>query len=585
MKHRPGRSSASKKLAKTLAWVKLKDVRTAPPGAPSGDVDVKVVDQTKRILFVALYALLGMAVACVLSACFPSAEGQQAEDQKQEPKRPNVILILTDDLALNDLNARALRHMPNLESLLIDEGTTFDNAFVTNSLCCPSRASILRGQYTHNHEILSNDPPRGGFQKFRYVGHENSTMATWVKEQGYRTAFFGKYLNGYKETYIPPGWDEWYAVTGNYLSHTFNENGHLVSYEPESYYDTDVMSDKASDYITRTAGADPPFFTADRPFLMWIGTKAPHQPASPAPRDENAYPDVSLPHPPSFDEKDVSDKPGWVSDNPPLSLEQKRYMEELYRKRLQSMLAVDDMIGDLIGALRASGELDNTYIVFTSDNGFHLGQHRLGAGKWTPYEEDIRVPLIVRGPGVPEGETLHHMVLNNDLAPTFADLAGAEPPSFVDGRSLKPLLTDHPPPLRDWRQRFVIESVAERSGVPHPPFITESTVVPLLTGDPLPGNWRRTSAASAQSSEEWGRPWLKALRTNNYLYVDYKTGEHELYDLRKDPHQLDNIYATAPPEITQRLETQLDALRQCSAEDCRTAESEKRPTGRRPSGG
>jgi arylsulfatase A-like enzyme len=542
-------------------------------------VDVKVVDQTRRILFVALYALLGVALACALSACFPSAEGKQAENQKQEPKPPNVILILTDDLAVNDLNPRALRHMPNLKSLLIDKGTTFDNAFVTNSLCCPSRATILRGQYTHNHEILSNDPPRGGFQKFRFLGHENSTMATWVKEQGYRTAFFGKYLNGYKETYIPPGWDEWYAVTGNYLSHTFNENGHLVSYEPESYYETDVMSDKASDYITRTAGADPPFFTANRPFLMWIGTKAPHQPASPAPRDDDSYPAISLPHPPSFDEKDVSDKPDWISDNPPLSLEQKRYMEELYRKRLQSMLAVDDMIGDLVGALHDSGELDNTYIVFTSDNGFHLGQHRLGAGKWTPYEEDIRIPLIVRGPGVPEGETLHHMVLNNDLAPTFADLAGAEPPSFVDGRSLVPVLTDDPTPLEDWRQRFVIESVAERSGVPHPPFITESTVVPLLTGDPLPGNWRRTSAASAQSSEEWGRPWLKALRTNNYLYVDYKTGEHELYDLRKDPHELNNMYATAPPEITHRLEAQLDALRQCSAAECRAAESESGQPG------
>jgi N-acetylglucosamine-6-sulfatase len=540
------------------------------------------VDQTKRILSVAMYALLGMAVACALSACFPSAEGKQAEKQKQEPKPPNVILILTDDLAVDDLNPRALGHMPNLKSLLIDRGTTFDNAFVTNSLCCPSRATILRGQYTHNHEILSNDPPRGGFQKFRFLGHENSTMATWVKEQGYRTAFFGKYLNGYKETYIPPGWDEWYAVTGNYLSHTFNENGHLVNYEPESYYDTDVMSDKASDYITRTAGADPPFFTADRPFLMWIGTKAPHQPATPPPRDENAYPAVSLPHPPSFDETDVSDKPGWVSDNPPLSLEQKKYMQELYRKRLQSMLAVDDMIGDLIKALHDSGELDNTYIVFTSDNGFHLGQHRLGAGKWTPYEEDIRVPLIVRGPGVPEGETLHHMVLNNDLAPTFADLAGSEPPSFVDGRSLVPLLTEEPTPLKDWRRRFVIESVAERSGVPQPPFITESTVAPLITGDPLPSNWRRTSATSAKLSEEWGRPWLKALRTKNYLYVDYKTGEHELYDLRKDPYELNNMYASAPPEITQRLEAQLDALRQCSAAECRAAESDqqgKRPTG------
>jgi N-acetylglucosamine-6-sulfatase len=582
MKHRPGRSSDSKKLAKTLPGVKLKDVRTAPLGAPSGNADVKVVDQTKRILFVALYALLGVAVACALSACFPSAEGKQAENQKQEPKPPNVILILTDDLAVNDLNPRALRHMPNLKSLLMDKGTTFDNAFVTNSLCCPSRATILRGQYTHNHQILSNDPPRGGFQKFRFLGHENSTMATWVKEQGYRTAFFGKYLNGYNETYIPPGWDEWYALTGNYLSHTFNENGHLVNYEPESYYDTDVMSEKASEYITRTAGADPPFFTANRPFLMWIGTKAPHQPATPAPRHLKDYPNLSLPHPPSFDENDVSDKPQWVSDNPHLSQEQKSYMKELYRKRLQSMLAVDDMIGELIKALKESGELDNTYIVFTSDNGFHLGEHRLGAGKWTPYEEDIRIPLIVRGPGVREGRTLHQMVLNNDLAPTIAELAGADAPSFVDGRSLVPLLLRGEPkaggpaaPLSEqWgeRRRFLIESVAERSGVPQPPFITESEVVPLLTGDPLPGNWRRTSAASAQSSEQWGRPWLKALRTKNYLYVNYKGAEKELYDLREDPYELKNIYNGAPKELRRRLEGQLDALRQCSAEECRAAE-------------
>ena len=236
------------------------------------------------------------------------------------------------------------------------------------------------------------------------------------------------------------------------------------------------------------------------------------------------------------------------------------------------MLAVDDMVGDLVAALRDSGELENTYIVFTSDNGFHLGQHRLGAGKWTPYEEDIRVPLIVRGPGVPEGRTLQHMVLNNDIAPTVADLAGAKAPSFVDGRSLKPLLTDDPPPLRDWRKRFIIESVAERSGVPQPPFINESTVVPLLTGDPLPNNWRRTSAASANLSEEWGRPWLKGLRTQNYLYVEYKTGEHELYDLRKDPHELQNTYASARPQLKQRLEARLDPLRHCKAEECRAAE-------------
>jgi N-acetylglucosamine-6-sulfatase len=529
--------------------------------------------QVRSVRAIILPFLLLLVGCFALAGCLPPAEETTKED-KQEPKPPNVVLILTDDLAFEDVNPATLKHMPHLRALM-EEGTFFENAFATNSLCCPSRATILRGQYTHNHQILHNQPPFGGAERFRFSGGDRSTMATWLKEYGYVTSFFGKYLNGYAGTYVPPGWDEWYAVSGNFLSNDLNENGHIVSYDADRYHLDDVISDKASAYTEHTVRPDPPFFAANRPFLMWIGTKAPHQPATPAPRDKKTYPDVSLPHPPSFDEKDVSDKPGWVSDNPLLSLEQKKYMEELYRKRLQSMLSVDDMIGDLVGALHDSGELDNTYIVFTSDNGFHLGNHRLGAGKWTPYEEDIRIPLVVSGPGVPEGETLHHMVLNNDLAPTFADLAGAEPPSFVDGRSLKPLLTDEPTPLKDWRQRFVIESVAERSSVPQPPFITESTVVPLLTGDPLPGNWRRTSAASAKLSEEWGRPWLKALRTNNYLYVEYKTGEHELYDLRKDPYELNNMYATARPVITQRLEAQLDALRQCSAAECRAAESDK----------
>ena len=511
----------------------------------------------------------------MLSACLSSAEGQQAPEVREEPEAPNVVLILTDDLALEDVNEDALEHMPNLRSLM-EEGTTFENAFVSNSLCCPSRATILRGQYTHNHQILSNEPPRGGFEKFRFLGHEDSTMATWLKQRGYRTAFFGKYLNGYSDTHVPPGWDEWYGVAGNFLSNDLNENGHVVRYDADRYHLDDVLSDKASDYVERTAGADPPFFTTDRPFLMWIGTKAPHQPATPAPRHEDDFTDVPLPRGLSFDEKDVSDKPSWISNNPSLSAEQKQYMEDLHRKRLQSMLAVDDMIGDLVESLKETNELESTYIFFTSDNGFHLGEHRLGAGKWTAYEEDIRVPLIVRGPGVPEGKTLPHLVLNNDLAPTFADLAGAKAPSFVDGRSLKPLLDEDPTPPRYWRDAFVVEAVAERSGVPQAPFVNESSVVPLLTGDPLPKNWRRTSAATAELSEDWGRPWLKALRTKNYLYVDYETGEqtgeHELYDLRRDPHQLHNFYKTAPPELVERLEARLDSLRQCEGAGCRAAE-------------
>src|ERR687898_1896414 len=342
--------------------------------------------------------LLLLSTCFTLTACYPAGQERATKEDKEEPKSPNVILILTDDLALEDVNVDTLKHMPHLRALM-EKGTTFDNAFVTNSLCCPSRATILRGQYTHNHQILHNQPPHGGAKRFRVSGGDGSTMATWLKEDGYQTAFVGKYLNGYFGVYVPPGWEEWYAVSGNFLSNDLNENGHIVKYDADRYHLDDVLSEKASGYAERAARPDPPFFTTNRSFLMWIGTKAPHQPAIPAPRDDDSYPHLSLPRPPSFDEKDVSDKPQWVGDNPPLSLEQKRYMEELYRKRLQSMLAVDDMVGDLVRALRKSGEMDNTYIFFTSDNGFHLGEHRLGAGKWTPYEEDIRVPLVVRGPG------------------------------------------------------------------------------------------------------------------------------------------------------------------------------------------
>jgi arylsulfatase A-like enzyme len=495
--------------------------------------------------------------------------GAESTEAGQDSKPPNIVVIPTDDLALEDVNEDSLEDMPNLKALM-EKGTTFENAFVTNSVCCPSRATILRGQYAHNHQVLHNVPPLGGAGRFRTLGGDDSTVATWLQERGYRTAFFGKYLNGYYGgDYVPPGWDEWYGISGNFLSNDLNENGYTIHYDPDRHHLDDVLSDKASDYVERTAGADPPFFISDRPFFMWIGTKAPHQPATPAPRHEDAYPDVPLPRPPSFDEKDVSDKPGWIRDNPPLSADQKRYMEELHRKRLQSMLAVDDMIGDLVGSLRESNELDETYIFFTSDNGFHLGQHRLGSGKWTAYDEDTRVPLVVRGPGVPEGEELEHLVLNNDLAPTFADLAGVDAPKFVDGRSLTPLLDGDPTREEDWRQRFLVEAVAERGAAPRPPYINESEVAPLVSGDPLPKDWR---SASTEASEEWGRPWLKALRTEDHLFVEYKPSEHELYDLKRDPYQLQNIYDSVPDDLVRRLDSQLDSLRQCEAKGCRAAE-------------
>src|SRR5215204_2300262 len=521
------------------------------------------VDQVIKLpLSGKMCAALVLLAACLLVGCGPSASKGEVADvgdgadsgtaTSTEPvERPNIILILTDDLAGDDLS-----YMPNLRSLLIEQGTTFENAFVTDSLCCPSRATILRGQYAHNHGILENGPPNGGYEMFRSLGRQNSTLATWLQDAGYRTVLIGKYMNDYEGTQVPPGWDNWHAVSGNYTSHDLSENGKIVSYDPGSFYMTDVLTDRAVDFIHDPNGHVPSFLLPNRPFFMWLGTTAPHQPADPAPRHADALPDLSMPRPPSFDEDDVSDKPAWIRDNPPLDPEQIAYAEDLYRKRLQSMLAVDDMIGRLLDALRKSGELDNTYVFFTSDNGFHFGTHRLSVGKWTAYEEDIRVPLIVRGPGVPKGQTLDHLVLNNDFAPTFAQLGEAEVPAFLDGRSLKPLLSDDPPPLEEWRSAFLVEAATELSG----------TVVPLLSGDPLPEDWR------SASRKDWGRPGLEAIRAEDYRYTEYGNGERELYDLKDDPHELDNQYEAADPERLGRLRERLAALRGCSGAACRDAE-------------
>ena len=529
-----------------------------------------------------VYAALVLVAACLLAGCGAAVAEWQAGDAGKTvgaeetvdvqraantgtPERPNVILILTDDL-----DVYSISHMPNLQSLLIEQGTTFENAFVTNSLCCPSRVTILRGQYAHNHEILSNEPPHGGFEKFRALGRQKSTAATWLQDEGYRTVFVGKYLNGYEGTHVPPGWDEWYAVSGNFMSTDLNENGKINHYDPGSDHFTDVLAERATDYIRDPNGRVPSFLVPDRPFFMWLGTTAPHQPAEPAPRHEDTLADVSMLRTPSFDEEDVSDKPAWIRDNPPLSPEQMALAEDLYRKRLQSMLAVDEMIGSLVSALKESGELDDTYIFFTSDNGYHLGIHRLSVGKWTAYEEDIRVPLIVRGPGVPEGRKLEHLVLNNDLAPTFADLAGVESPSFVDGRSLGPLLTDGAPPPEDWRQAFLMEAMAEAAGTPS---LADENTPRLLTGDPWPyEDQPRASPLQEPPFKDAGPPVLQPIRTEDRLYVEYENGESELYDLREDPYQLHNLYRETGLEDLWRLEEGLEALRGCEAEECRAAE-------------
>jgi arylsulfatase A-like enzyme len=298
---------------------------------------------------------------------------------------PNIVLVLSDD---EDLGIHPA--MLKLKALIEDQGTVFENFFVPYPLCCPSRAAILRGQYPHNTLVLGNLPPQGGFLTFRRLGREDSTIATWLQQAGYRTAFYGKYLNGYTEADAPPpGWDEWHAGNNDgyfNVDYKLNANGAVEAYgdAPEDYL-TDVIARKAADHIRR-------FSAEGRPFFLYIAPFSPHSPYNPAIRHAELFADVRLPRPPSFDEADVSDKPGFLQELPRLRQDQIDEIEAHHRRRLQCLQSVDDLVETVVQTLEATGQLANTYVVYTSDNGFHLGLHRMVEGKDTAYEEDIRWP-------------------------------------------------------------------------------------------------------------------------------------------------------------------------------------------------
>lgn len=438
--------------------------------------------------------------------------------------KPNIIFILTDDQDL-----RSMSFMPRTQELLAHAGATFSAAYVSSPLCAPSRASILTGRFPHNTGVFSNEEPAGGFGVFYRSGAEQQTVATRLQAQGYRTALIGKYMNDYPRRatgeYVPPGWDEWNATTSDaaYYDFLMNQNGVQHHYEGPENYSTDVIRDLSLDFLRRTHD-DP----KRPPFFLYVSTIAPHFPAHPAARHQGEFARIEAPRVPSFNEEDVRDKPRWVREKPVLNEESVRQIDKLYRRRLQTMLAVDEMVDTLVAALSASGELAHTYIFLTSDNGFQQGEHRFGKGKGLSYDESVHVPLLVRGPGVPAGLTLDHLVSNVDFLPTWLELAGASASPGVDGRSLRPLLTAHPPAPAQWRPDLLVE---------------------FLETD----------------SDEAPRFW--ALRTPQWAYAEYDGGERELYDLKADPYQLDNRAGTAPDNVA-ALARRLELLKHCSATNC-----------------
>jgi N-acetylglucosamine-6-sulfatase len=474
--------------------------------------------------------------------------------------RPNIILILTDDL---DQKLNSLDYMPNLQKLMTEQGLSFKDFFITTPTCCPSRTTILRGQYTHSHEIFTSTAVNG-FQRFYALNYDSSTLATWLQAAGYETIFLGKYLNGYPirldREYVPQGWDAWFSpgrgkpYTG--FNHTLNANGTLIPFnnQPEDYL-LDVLSTYMDDFIRAPERANEPFF-------MFFAPYQPHEPATPAPRHENLFADLQAPRTESFNEADVSDKPDGIKYQPPLTAEQIADMDELYRDRLRSMQSVDEMIAAMFAALEATGQLDNTYVIFTSDNGYHLGQHRLFAGKSTPYEEDINVPFVIFGPDIPSNIVLEGYLAGNvDIAPTITELAGVIPPSMLEGRSLLPLFALNPPAPEDWRQAYLLEYYKSASGE------EESADADGVLEPADPDDTLAVSPTLA----------YHGLRTNQYTYVEYASGFVELYDMHNDPNQLENIASTADSQLVAALSAWLKDLYACKLDSCREIESRSLP--------
>jgi len=493
-----------------------------------------------------------------ISASETSASETSQEEEGAEPAtdRPSIIFVLTDDL-----DYASTFKMPEIRSRLIEEGISLEEAFVSHPICCPSRATLLTGLYDHNHGVKGNAPPEGGFQTFVSEGHEENSIAATLQQSGYRTAFFGKYLNGYPAgdpTHVPPGWDEWYGKLDEQKLYDYriNENGEEVSYgsEEEDFF-TDVLSGQATDFVSRAAPEDQPFFA-------YVAPTAPHGPATPAERHKGAFAGEEAPRPPSFDEEDVSDKPFPIKNAERITEEGASNIDDYYRQRLKSMLAVDEMVGALLEELEAAGELDNTYIFFTSDNGWFQGEHRIQSTKNRPYEESARVPLFVRGPAIPAGTNTDKLTLNTDLAPTFAELAGA---SFAaDGRSLAPLLRGEEP--ASWRSSVLLEKLPQK-------------------GNGEEGNGKGKAKAKAKGKEgETGpgsvpksgpgqSPDFQAVRTEAHKYIEYDNGDVEIYDLQSDPYELENLHKTVDPALLEELKARLEALRDCSEEGCREAEN------------
>jgi N-acetylglucosamine-6-sulfatase len=507
-----------------------------------------------RALSPARFRLARVVTALSLAAAVATGLGtnsQSAALAQSSTEQPNLVVFLTDDETVSELAG-----MRNVRRLIGAQGVRFDRSYVSYPVCCPSRATYLTGQYAHNHGVMGLYPPTGGYGRF----DKSNALPVWLHNAGYHTAHLGKFLNGYGDQEpadVPPGWSDWHATvdysTYKMWGYTMNDNGRMHTYgrpfkEDPKYYQTDVLSKKAARIVRQNAGGSKPLFLS-------VNFLAPHHEARsiqrrtgllvrPAPRHRGAFASARLRRARSFNEADVSDKPAFLQRRTrSLSARDIAQIGRDARARRAALLAVDEGVARIVSALRQSGELDETYIIFTSDNGYMQGEHRVKSGKMLPYEPSTRVPLLIRGPGIPAGQVSRELVANVDLAPTLVGLAHARAGKTMDGRSLLPFARN--PALRT--RRAILHET---------------------------GGSRYVGPAEQDERTNLRRPLRRvmtyhAIRTSRFLYIRWAGGSRELYDLRRDPDEMRSLHAGRRYRHVRRvLARRLRQLAGCAGESC-----------------
>ncbi len=522
--------------------------------------------------------LLALLTALVMVAGPASASRQPLTI----PEHPNFVVIQTDDQTLDGLYAAyrsfegsgVTRAMPNTLDLIAKRGMTFNRYYVSYPLCCPSRTSLLTGRYSHNNGVKGNIQPNGGFTGFEAHAAYTHNIATWLQADGYRTIHIGKFLNGYgDEPYdngktVPPGWSSWHTVLNAdtnhyYYGYLMNNNGTIEGpYGDSGSWDTreygirdDIGCPLAptnglpcyyeTDHLTGIATQEILEAPAEQPFYLQLDYTAPHgdfrRPAGPepAPREYDWFKGARLPHDRSegFDEGNVSDKPRFIREAEHLTLNDKHTYRVYWQKQLEALRGVDDGVRQIIETLGAVHKLGETYILFTSDNGFFFGEHRLIGGKFLAYEPATHLPFLIRGPGIRPGTSTGEFAANIDIAPTVLELAGATADKSIDGRSMVPFL--HDPELRT-RRPLLFESFVETSDVDQQGGAETPVAVPY-SSRARPARTGGGSGGGATASILAPPKDYEGVRLGPWKYIAWPSGEKELYNINKDPNELNNL--------------------------------------------